>query len=59
VNVQSNPRNERQVAFLLQSQHRRQPDFNFTDSQRHERAKQEVAMRAGQLRRLPTIFGGL
>lgn len=33
--------------------------FHFTDAQRKERAQQEAAMRAGQLRRLPTVFGGL
>lgn len=34
-------------------------DFRFTDAQRHERAKQEAAMRADRLRHLPTVFGAL
>lgn len=34
-------------------------DFPFTSHQRAERAKQEAAMRAGRLRRLPTVFGDL
>lgn len=61
MSTQRDPRNERQVAFLLQSRPIQSPpaDFQFTDAQRHERAKQEAAMRADQLRRLPTVFGAL
>lgn len=33
--------------------------FQFTPEQEQARAKQEAAMRADQLRRLPTVFGGL
>lgn len=43
-------------------QQRAQPaDFerHLTDEQRHERAQQEARMRAGALRRPPTIFGSL
>lgn len=34
-------------------------EWTMTESQRRERAKQEIAMRNGQLRRIPTVFGDL
>ena len=35
------------------------PFGELTAQQQHERALLEAAMRAGQLRRLPTVFGAL